>query len=63
LPDLGNKRQWQRMSFTDPNFEDIRLAESSRQWVGGKLEHAWAVLGGSEPTRDDVAAVSMTSFH
>src|SRR6266852_4046767 len=54
--------QGHRMSFTDPNFEDMR---SQSHFLQGLAEYAtWpkSVSGGSEPTRTMVATVSRDFF-
>jgi len=54
--------RWQRMSFTDPNFEDIRSRSRSLQGLAESGTRLESVLGGSEPTRTIVAAVSRDFF-
>ncbi len=54
--------QGNRMSFADPNFEDVRARNHS---LAGIAEYAWwltSVSGGSEPTRTLVAHVSRDFF-
>jgi putative ABC transport system permease protein len=48
----------QRVSFTDPNFEDIRSQSRSLQGVAELRSGPEPVSGGSEPTQTMVAAVS-----
>jgi hypothetical protein len=48
----------QRVSFTDPNFEDIRSQSQSLQGVAELRSGPEPVSGGSEPTQTMVAAVS-----
>lgn len=51
-----------RMSFADPNFEDVR---AQNHCLAGMAEYAWwltSVSGGSEPTRTLVAHVSRDFF-
>ena len=51
-----------RMSFTDPNFEDIRSQNHSLQGVAEYRALPESVSGGSEPTRVTVATVSRDFF-
>ena len=46
------------VSFTDPNFEDIRSQSHSLQGVAETRSNPQSVSGGSEPTQTMVAAVS-----
>ncbi len=60
LREVGSKGN--RMSFADPNFEDVRAQNRS---FSGMAEYAWwltSVSGGSEPTRTLVAYVSHDFF-
>jgi putative ABC transport system permease protein len=52
----------QRMSFTDPNFEDLRSEGHSLQGLAEYRTGPQSVSGGSEPTRTVVAAVSRDFF-
>jgi len=54
--------QRHRMSFTDPNFEDIRSQSHSLQGLAEYRALPESVSGGSEPTRVTVAAVSRDFF-
>jgi putative ABC transport system permease protein len=54
--------QGRRMSFTDPNFEDIRAQSHSLQGLAEYRTSAESVSGGSEPTRTMLAAVSSDFF-
>jgi predicted permease len=60
LREVGAKGN--RMSFADPNFEDVRARNHS---LAGVAEYAWwltSVSGGSEPTRTLVAYASRDFF-
>jgi predicted permease len=54
--------QGHRMSFTDPNFEDIRSQGGSLQGVAEYRALPESISGGSEPTRVTVATVSRDFF-
>ena len=54
--------QGHRMSFTDPNFEDIRSQSHSLQGLAEYRALPESVSGGSEPTRVTVATVSRDFF-
>jgi len=51
-----------RMNFTDPNFEDLRSQGHSLQGLAEYTAWVQPVLGGGEPTRTMVAAVSQDFF-
>ncbi len=51
-----------RMSFADPNFEDIRSQNRSLEGLAEYRTGIESVSGGSEPTRTAVAAVSRDFF-
>ena len=54
--------QGHRMSFTDPNFEDLRSQSHSLQGLAEYRALPESVSGGSEPTRVTVATVSRDFF-
>ncbi len=51
-----------RMSFADPNFEDIRSQNRSLEGLAEYRTGIESISGGSEPTRTAVAAVSRDFF-
>jgi predicted permease len=51
-----------RMSFADPNFDDIRSQNRSFEGMAEYAAEVEAVAGGSEPTRTMVASVSQDFF-
>ena len=54
--------QGRQVSFTDPNFEDIRSQSQSLQGLAEYRSISESVSGGSEPTRTMVATVSRDFF-
>jgi putative ABC transport system permease protein len=54
--------QGRRMSFTDPNFEDVRAQSHSLQGLAEYRTAAESVSGGFEPTRTMLGAVSSDFF-
>ena len=51
-----------RMSFSDPNFDDIRSQNHSFEGMAEYAAEVESVAGGSEPTRTVVASVSQDFF-